>query len=83
MCPDYLGQMSEVCPRLPTPLKVRISSRYDVQKSLSFSFMTMSRILLYTHPVLANPNGIHIYWNVPNGLINAVHARLPGSILNA
>ena len=70
MCPDYLGQMSQVCPR---PLKVRILSRYDVQKSLSTSCIAMSSILLYTLPVLANPNVISINWNVPNGLINTVH----------
>ena len=54
-------------------LKVRISSRYDVQKSLSTSFMAASSILLYTLLTLANPNSIRIYWNMPNGLINAVH----------
>ena len=64
-----------------SPLKVRISSRYDLQKSLSF--MATSSILLYTLPVLANPNGFGMYWNVPNGLLNAVHAGLPGLILTA
>ena len=39
-----------------SPLKVRISSRYDVQKSLSTSFMATSSILLNTLPGLANPN---------------------------
>ena len=64
-------------------LKVNISSRYDVQKSLSTSFMALSSILLYMLPALANQKDIHIYWNVPNGLIIAVHAQIPGSILTA
>ena len=73
------------CPKCAqgSPMKVRIPSRYDDQKSLSTSFMATSSILLYTLPVLANSNGIHIYWDVPKGMINAVHARLPGSILTA
>ena len=52
-------------------MKVSISSRYDVQNSLSTSFMATSSILMYTLPALANPKGICMYWNMPNGLINA------------
>ena len=43
-----------------SPLKVSISSRYDVRNSLSTSFMALSSILLYTLPALANPKVIRI-----------------------
>ena len=65
------------------PLYVKMQSKYNVQKSLSTFFMAMSSILLYTLPVLANLNGMCIYWNMPKGLINAVQAKLPGLILTA
>ena len=41
----------------------------------------MYNILLYKLPALANQNGILMYWNVPNGLMNAVQARLSAKSL--